>query len=326
LSAEHAALRLLNFLSVDEPRSGEAIARELGCSRSAVWKQVETLRQQGVGVESMTGSGYWLAEPIELLDAETIETHLGEREAACLNGLEIWPELDSTNAELQRRPPPRQHGLALFTERQTSGRGRHGRQWFSPLARNIYLSLGWRFEMGIGELSALPLVLALATADALADCGLEGHVIKWPNDLLKEGQKLAGCLVEVQGDASGPCAAVMGVGVNVHMPAGTDGADSIDQPWADVARFVPGISRNRLAGALLDSLLSSLIRFERQGFGAFQGAWNARDVLAGKAVDVFTPAGRVQGAASGVSSRGGLLVETDSGTRELHAGEVSLRS
>ena len=194
------------------------------------------------------------------------------------------------------------------------------------MARNIYLSLGWRFEVGIGELSALPLVLALATAKSLADCGLEGHVIKWPNDVLRDGQKLAGCLVEVQGDASGPCTAVMGVGINVHMPVGTDGADSIDQPWADVARFVPGISRNRLAAAVLDALLSSIFLFERNGFGAFKGAWNARDALAGRAVGVVTPTGRMRGTAHGVSLRGGLLLETDSGIRELHAGEVSLRS
>jgi BirA family biotin operon repressor/biotin-[acetyl-CoA-carboxylase] ligase len=326
LSAEHAALRLLRFLSINEPRSGEEIARELGCSRSAVWKQVEALRHLGVGVESMTGRGYWLVEPIELLDADRIERSVGERESAYLNRLEVWPELDSTNAELQRRAPAGQHGLVLFAERQTAGRGRHGRAWFSPLARNLYFSLGWRFELGIGELSALPLVLALAAADALADCGLEGHVIKWPNDLHKDGQKLAGCLVEVQGDASGPCTAVMGVGINVHMPHGTDGCESIDQPWADVARFVPGISRNHLAAALTRCLVSQLLRFERLGFADFLDAWNVRDTLAGKVVDIDSPTGRVRGRVRGVSSRGGLLVETPDEVKELHAGEISLHA
>lgn len=324
MNKEYALLRLLGFLSAERPRSGEEIARELGCSRSAVWKQVEHLRSLGIGVKSMTGKGYWLSETLELLQADHIRAGIPEREAAYLNELVICPELDSTNAEVFRRPLGEQHAVAFMAERQTAGRGRRGREWFSPLARNIYLSLGWRFETGIGELSALPLLLALAASRALAECGMRGHAIKWPNDLLIDGRKLGGCLVEIQGDASGPCNAALGIGLNVHMPAGTQGSAAIDQPWAEVAHFVPGISRNELAGKLIASLLTHLVRFERQGFGVFMDDWSTRDALAGKTVDVVSPAGRVQGRASGVSKRGGLLVETSDGPRELHAGDVSL--
>jgi BirA family biotin operon repressor/biotin-[acetyl-CoA-carboxylase] ligase len=325
MTAEHAALRLLRFLSADVARSGEDIADALGCSRSAVWKQVETLRALGVGVESMAGKGYWLTEPLELLEPDAIERALPEREAAYLNAIEVWPQLDSTNSELLRRPLRQQHAVAVLAERQTSGRGRHGRPWFSPLARNIYLSLGWRFEAGISELSALPLLLAMAASEALQTVGLAGLRIKWPNDLLVDDRKLGGCLVEIQGDANGPCNAVLGVGINVHMPPRTEGADAIEQPWTAVANHVEAVSRRGLAATLLTALIAHLVRFERLGFDTFMNDWDRQDALAGRPLEVMSPAGRVRGIARGVSRRGGLLVETPEGVTELHAGEVTLR-
>ena len=110
------------------------------------------------------------------------------------------------------------------------------------------------------------------------------------------------------------------------MPTETDGAEVIDQPWTEVARHVPKISRNHLAATLITTLLSHLIRFERQGFREFMDDWAAQDALAGKTIDVVSPAGRVQGRAAGISIRGGLLVDTRDGPAELHAGEVSLRA
>jgi len=319
------AVNLLRMLEAGSSRSGEQIAASLGCSRAAVWKQVEVLRQLGVPVTAVAGQGYRLAEPFELLNAGRIEANVPDSQRLLLNEVLVRNSVDSTNAEIAARPPARQHAVALLAERQTMGRGRHGRRWFSPLARNIYLSLGWRFEVGIAELSALPLLVALAASHALEEVGLSGHVIKWPNDLLLNGRKLGGCLVEVQGDAAGPCLAVLGVGINVRMPLETDGADAIDQPWVDVASQLPDVSRNRLAAALLAALVERLLRFERRGFEPFAVEWAARDWLAGRRVDVSHPAGRVQGAARGVSLRGGLIVETTSGVRELHAGEVTLR-
>lgn len=316
---------MLQLLSASEQRSGEQIARALGCSRSAVWKQVQGLREQGVSVVAMAGQGYRLAEPFELLDKARIERYIPPAQRVHLNSLEVVAAADSTNAELQRRAIGEQHAVALLAECQTAGRGRHGRSWFSPLARNIYLSLGWRFETGVAELSALPLLLALAASEALRETGLGGHVIKWPNDLLLEGRKLGGCLVELQGDASGPCNAVLGIGLNVRMPAGTDGADAIDQPWIDVASRVRDVSRNRLAASLLATLVKHLVRFERQGFGVFLESWAEQDGLAGHEIRLAAPTGTIRGVARGISIRGGLMVAVEGELREMHAGEVSLR-
>lgn len=320
------AVKLLAMLTVDRSRSGEEIATLLGCSRAAVWKQVHALRQMGVPVSAAAGQGYRLDEPFELLDAAAIGRALPVRHRQTLSELNVVPSVGSTNAVIRARAPERQHAVALLAEQQTAGRGRRGRQWYSPFGRNIYLSLGWRFEAGIGELSALPLLIALAAGRALTAAGVSGHAIKWPNDLLLDGRKLGGCLVEMQGDAAGPCLAVLGVGINVRMPAETDGAEVIDQPWTDVASRLPQVSRNQLAAGLLSALLDHLVRFQRQGFAPFLEDWSGSDGLAGREIDVEHPSGRIRGTAQGVSIRGGLMVETPAGLRELHAGEVTLRN
>ncbi len=321
---ESPALRLLQLLSFDAPRSGQEIADGLGCSRAAVWKQVEVLRSQGVDVVAVSGSGYVLTEPHELLDRAQILSGMPQPQRAQLKRVEILPCVDSTNAELQRRELSQQHAVCLLAERQTAGRGRHGRSWFSPLARNIYLSLGWRFELGLGELSALPLILALATSQALTRCGLVGHCIKWPNDLQLDGHKLGGCLVELQGDANGPCSTVLGVGLNVNMPVAKVPSGYIQQPWVDLDSYLPGISRNEVAAALISALVDYTIRFERSGFDEFMDEWAERDALADQEITLHLGERQISGIARGVTRRGGLRLETGGECRELHAGEVSL--
>ena len=217
--------RLAGYLSVQESRSGEAIAKELGCSRTAVWKHVESLRSLGIEIDAVAGKGYLLREPLELLDSSLILGSLDPAVRNRLRNLDIESSLDSTNSALHRLAVEDQHAAVILAEHQTSGRGRRGRQWHSPYARNLYLSMGWKFENALSELGCLALVVALATARALSWAGLEGHRVKWPNDLLLDDRKLCGCLVEVQGDSQGPCHAVVGIGINVHMPSSEQTSD-----------------------------------------------------------------------------------------------------
>jgi BirA family biotin operon repressor/biotin-[acetyl-CoA-carboxylase] ligase len=160
-------VRLIACLSATEYCSGEHVAAELGCSRTAVWKHVEELRALGVGVEARPGRGYRLREPLELLDGERILARLSPGARSSLVALKIPLDTDSTNSELQRLPAESRHAVAVLAERQAQGRGRRGRSWHSPFARNVYLSLGWRFDTGVGELGSLPLVVALAASDAI---------------------------------------------------------------------------------------------------------------------------------------------------------------
>jgi BirA family biotin operon repressor/biotin-[acetyl-CoA-carboxylase] ligase len=179
------------------------------------------------------------------------------------------------------------------------------------------------FENAPSELRCLPLVVALATAQAAARAGLSGHRVKWPNDIMLDGRKLCGCLVELQGAAQGPFHAVLGVGINVHMPVSAHTAD-IDQPWTDLHSRVPGCSRNTLAGLLLDELLTGLELFATQGFDPFRDAWERLDGLRGQTIEVFTANGVLRGVAAGIDGSGALKLNTGGEELKLHSGEVSL--
>ena len=316
--------RLAGYLSVDETRSGEAIASELGCSRTAVWKHVEGLRTLGIEIDAVAGKGYVLREPLEILDREMILAGLNPAVRRGLRGLEIETSVDSTNSALRRLPVEDQHAAVIFAEHQTGGRGRRGRQWHSPFARNLYLSIGWKLENALSELGCLPLVAALATAKALRRAGLKGHKVKWPNDLLLYGRKLCGCLVEVQGDSQGPCYAVLGVGINVRMPASVS-TDAIDQPWTDVHSQLPDCSRNRLAVYMLEEMVTGLELFAGQGFAPFEGAWNELDGLRGQSIEVDAGRDTLRGTAVGINESGALLLDTGEEILTLYSGEVSLR-
>ncbi len=259
----------------------------------------------------------------ELLDRATILSKLDPLIHDKLTNLNIEATVDSTNSALQRLPLTQQHATAILAEHQSSGRGRRGRQWHSPFGRNLYLSLGWMFDKPLSELGCLPLVVALAAAKALSRAGLRGHQVKWPNDLLLDGRKLCGCLVEMQGEPRGSCHAVLGVGINVHMPASGETA-GIDQPWTDLHSQLPGFSRNDLAALLLEELMVQLVLFDEQGFVPFKDIWDAWDGLYGQTISVCSGNSPVSGMASGIDDSGALLLDTGTQMLKLHSGEVSL--
>ena len=316
--------RLAGYLSVNETRSGEAIAHELGCSRTAVWKHVESLRALGIEIDAVAGKGYRLREPLELLDSALILAGLDPAVRETLRGLTVESSLDSSNSALRRLAIDDQHAAVILAEHQSGGRGRRGRLWHSPYARNIYLSIGWKLENSLSELGCLSLVVALATAQGLSRAGLKGHKVKWPNDLLLDGRKLCGCLVEVQGDSQGPCHAVLGVGINVHMPASVLTA-SIGQPWTDINSQLPGCSRNTLATLVLEELVTGMDLFAGHGFAPFKDAWKQWDGIQGQTIEVDAGKSVVQGTAVGISESGALLLDTGNEILTLYSGEVSLR-
>lgn len=315
--------QLAAYLSADEIRSGEEIGLLLGCSRTAVWKHIEHLRSLGIGIDAVAGKGYRLREPLELLDRTRILAGIDRARSGTLRSLHIEPTLDSTNTALRRLALADQHVAVIIAEHQTGGRGRRGRQWVSPYARNLYLSMGWMFDKALPELGCLPLVVALAAAQALERLGLEGHRVKWPNDIMLDGRKLCGCLVEVQGDSQGPCHAVLGIGINVHMPV-SEQTDGIGQPWTDLHSRLPNGSRNTLAGLLLDELVINLERFAARGFSPFWDIWEQWDGLNGQTIEVQTANGPLRGKAAGIDASGALKLDTGKEQLTLYSGDVSL--
>lgn len=265
----------------------------------------------------------------DLLDAKAISEGVLPSLRSRLRRVTVLEEVDSTNSKLQRLPAPERHAHALFAERQLSGRGRRQRNWHSPAGGNIYLSLGWQFRDGQLPLSTLPLVVAVCAAQALSRAGLKGHGIKWPNDILVNGAKLAGILVEMQSSGMGSSTAVIGIGLNVRMPVreGEDPMQLIDRPWTDLQSHLPegslASSRNQLAVHLLDQLLAAMGRFEQSGFDTFIAAWEQFDLLNGNPVMLDLDEGMVAGIAQGINNDGELMVAMEDGSvRSFHSGEV----
>ncbi|GAB3509351.1 bifunctional biotin--[acetyl-CoA-carboxylase] ligase/biotin operon repressor BirA [Pseudoxanthomonas daejeonensis] len=306
--------------------SGDALAREAGVTRAAIWKRIQALRAAGVGIEARPGHGYALAQAPDLLDAAALRAALPATVAAAVGSLEVAWSLDSTNSELLRRPPAAATAV-LLAERQTAGRGRLGRRWSSPLGAQVCLSVRRGFEGGLARLGGLSLVAGVAVAEALRAQGFPQVGLKWPNDLVVGERKLAGLLVEGGGEHAGPVQAVIGIGINVRLPEAA-GA-TIDQPWTDLARLAgdAGVpSRTALAAAVLAALLPALDAFDRDGLAPFLPRYAALDALAGRQVRVLAGPGAIDGVAAGLAADGGLRVRAATGEERIfHAGEVSVR-
>jgi BirA family transcriptional regulator, biotin operon repressor / biotin---[acetyl-CoA-carboxylase] ligase len=320
-------LALIRRLSDGRSHSGEAIAREFGLTRAAVWKRLrKTADAFGLDLISERGRGYRLATPLELLDAERIRAALSDAGRARLSRIDIHPLIDSTNSELMRLAAEgAPSGSVCLAERQTAGRGRRGRAWISPFGVNLYGSLLWRYPFAPSNLGGASLAVGAVLADALSELGAEDVALKWPNDLLWQRRKLAGLLLEVAGESQGPCHLVVGLGLNLRMTAGQGSA--IDQPWASLEAVLGAamIGRNALVARLLEALLEALDRYGREGLAPFLTHWRAHDAYLGEPVQLLMGERVIKGIHAGVGEDGSLLLETSDGRRAFQAGEVSLR-
>ena len=319
---------LLVLLADGQLRSGEWLAKELKVSRAAVWKAVERLRALGVEVQALPRRGYRLSNPVELLDARRIGAELGPERMAQLRTLDLMFEVDSTNSRLlANAPPPLGLADACLSELQHAGRGRRGRRWIAPFGASVALSLAWTFSDGAGALAALSLGVGVAVARALERAGARGVTLKWPNDIWLRDRKLGGVLIELRAEASGPAHVVIGVGVNVDLPAAArreiEAGGVRVAAVADACAAMP--SRNLVAGAILDELLSMLGQFEREGFAAFRDAWTALDALSGRPARVLLGRTVISGTSRGVDQDGALLLDTGDRVQRFVSGEASLR-
>jgi len=200
--------------------------------------------------------------------------------ADLLSRLLLLETVDSTNAEAMRQlESGAASGLVCTAEQQSAGRGRRGRTWVSPFARNLYVSLTWQYHQGAAALEGLSLAVGVAVARALTASGMPPVQLKWPNDIICGTAKLGGVLLEMTGDAAGSCQVVVGVGLTVSMPGSA--ATDIDQSWTDIETLSKGEhpGRNALLAALLNALLPLLASFEQRGFAPWRDEWPALDRL-----------------------------------------------
>lgn len=314
-------IQVLKLLSADQFRSGEEISHRLGMSRAHVHNMVARARELGVAIQAVRGQGYRLAEPYSWLDGERLAQ-------AALRGYEVLlhPEVESTNSLLLDLAQRGQvHKSVLAAEWQSGGRGRRGRAWLSPLGGGLTFSLLWRFNRPLTALSGLSLAIGVALARGLHALGVGGARLKWPNDVLVDGGKLAGILIETHGDMLSAATAVIGIGVNVRSLAEADRPS--EYAATAIEDVLPGqVDRNELLLRLLTELDAVLHGFDQHGFAPFRDEWQALHVWQGQTVRVVG-AGRDElvGIALGVDETGVLLIETADGVRAVHSGEVSLR-
>lgn len=319
--------QIVSLLADGEFHSGEELGEALGgVSRTAVWKHLKKLEDLGIVLESRKGLGYRVEGGFDLLDSKAISAALPDSIAQRVTELDVQLLTDSTNA--QALQAGRACGYVCSAEQQSAGRGRRGRQWISPFARNLYLSVRWHFTGGAVAASGLSLAIGVAVVAALHKLGFVELQLKWPNDIYCRGRKLAGVLLEMQGDASGECDIVVGVGCNVNMPV--QAGQAIDQPWIDLRELCGSEQsmppRSIIAAAFIAEIVSVLADFEQCGFAAYRNEWQRLNCMADQAVVLLLGERQVTGTMRGVDMSGALLLDDGSGVQAYAGGEISVRS
>ena len=310
-------LRLIAIMSDGEFHSGEQLGSELGMSRAAINKHIHTVREWGLDIFTVPGKGYKLPAAIQLLDRDKILAALPE------GNVDVLPVIDSTNQYLQDRITQLRSGDACVAEYQQAGRGRRGRQWFSPFGSNLYLSMYWKLDQGPAAAMGLSLVIGIVTAEVMQQLGAKDVRVKWPNDLYLKDRKLAGILVELTGKTGDAAHLVIGAGINLRMrePA----ANVINQGWINLQEAGIEIDRNELTVTLLRELRAALRKFELEGLSSFISRWRHLDNFIDRPVKLLIGDKEIHGIERGIDPQGALLLELDGEVKTFIGGEISLR-
>lgn len=318
-------LAILNALKQGVFVSGQALGEQLGISRAAVSKHIKTLQEMGLDIFKVTGKGYCLNSQVGLLNKTQIDQHykaLGANTA----DVEVHPIIDSTNSELMRRIQAKttlESGTVIVAEMQQAGRGRRGRVWQSPFGANLYYSYFWRLDDGLQAAMGVSIAVGLAVYDAIKALYQVDVELKWPNDIYINKQKLAGVLVELDGQPQGPCQLVIGIGINLQMPESF--SKNIDQAWTDLSQHTQQLDKNSLVASLTYYLEQRLSLYRQTGLQAMYEQWNSLNAFAGEYVELNTGHRSWRGICEGIDPQGGIRIRQDGEVKSYYGGEVSLR-
>lgn len=304
--------------------SGEELGQRFGVSRTAISNQVKNLIELGLDVFSVHGKGYKLAEAFTLLNGEQIKNNLNDA-----NRIEVFPIIDSTNSYLMERIRSTEHlddGHTVLAECQTAGRGRRGRTWVSPFGSHIYLSQYRIIEDGLAAAAGLSLAIGIAVKLACDKVTGGDLQLKWPNDILHKKKKVAGILIEAEGQSDGLCHIVIGIGINVDMPK--ESAKEIEQAWTDL-RTLSGdiVDRNLLAVEMCKQLDMVMAEYKKNRLEQLHTVWNKYNAFQNQMVNIISNKQIQTGRCIGIDQSGALVMENVSnGSRfKVFGGEVSLR-
>lgn len=316
---------LLHQLADGKYHSGEDLGRQFNVSRAAIWKVIQKIESDyGLSIFAVRGKGYRLNQELQLLNQSLILNKLSKHTHNKISHLDVLFDIDSTNTYLNIKSlEGAANGYVVLAEQQSNGQGRRGRRWVSPFGCNLYLSVLWRFQSGPAQLGCLSLFIAVAVVRVLRQWGVEDAGVKWPNDIYWQNKKLAGILLEVRGESSGPSAVVVGVGVNIAMP--TEHDDKISQEWVNLESILQTkVDRNHFAALLINSLFDVLNNaVENQQ--SLLNEWQSMDILKNKEIEVIFADKTIQGKAFGITKEGALRVLQGSKETHCHSGDVSIR-
>ena len=315
--------RILTLLRREPVVSGEALSAALGVSRAAVWKHVEALRADGYRIEARRARGYALTgSPDRLIPAE-IGRHLTTTRFG--RPVECFETIDSTNVHAARLAREEaSEGTLVVAERQTAGRGRLGRHWVSPARVNLYASFVLRPRLAPADAPQLALAAAIAVARALAPLAPGRIAIKWPNDCLLDGKKVAGILTEMDAEVDRVRAVILGIGVNLNAPARAFPPELRATATSVLLATGARVDRPRFAAGLCAALEDIYDRAVRDGFAAVAPEWESYSCLTGRRVTVDCSGRRSTGTVRGIDSSGRLILDGPSGEERIMAGDVSI--
>ncbi|GAA5132827.1 bifunctional biotin--[acetyl-CoA-carboxylase] ligase/biotin operon repressor BirA [Thalassotalea piscium] len=315
--------QLIRELAAGKFVSGQLIGESLGISRAAVSKQIASLNEIGFDIFSVTGKGYRLAQPIALVDKTKVLAALSTK--ALASKVEVHCLIDSTNNFLLRRLPDHiKQGQVCIAEHQSAGRGRRGKEWVSPFGSHVYMSMYWYLEQGMSAAMGLSVVAAIAISDAIESLYQIKVQLKWPNDIYINEKKLAGILIDLEGQALEPSHCVIGLGVNVSMPE--QASSKIDQPWTDLQTHVSTpVDRNILIAEIISKLTERLHEHQEHGIVKMLDQWFKLDLYLNKPVKLVAGEKVTYGLCRGINTQGALLLEVERQIKPVYGGEVSLR-
>lgn len=312
-------IKIVSILNDGQYHDGTTIGEKLHMTRSAIWKTIKKLESYAIKIDSVKGKGYALLEPLILLDQHKIKKQLTQEKVV----INVFEYLDSTNEYLKSVNTEKGIQICL-AEQQTHGKGRLNREWYSPFAKNIYLSCLYPFQKDISELAGLSLVTTLAVIETLRGYGISDDLYaKWPNDIVYANKKLSGNLIEIQAESHGASVAIIGIGINVNM---LSDEEHVSQKWTAMQKILGEyINRNDLCARLIDNLLLYIAKFIAQGFGPFVDEWMKTDCLMSQTIAVKQGNDTIKGRVTGINEQGHLLLHLANGSmRAFSSGDTSI--
>lgn len=307
----------------DEFLSGEKISSEFGVSRSAIWKHINKLKEEGYEIESVSGKGYRIIDSPDILTYEEIERYLDTEFIA--RNLKYFHSLSSTNIKAKEIGIESEEGTLIIAEEQTKGKGRLGRNWTSPKGKGIWMSIILKPEIDPRKVSKITLIGAAAVNQGLKDIGIDSK-IKWPNDIIINNKKVSGILTEMSCELNQIYYVVMGIGINANLNKEDLGEDLLDKATSLKMAIGREVDRKKLLASILNSFEKLYIPFkEREDLSQSINICRESSILIGREVRIIRGDTETLGKAVDIDEEGGLVIDYGDRIESIISGEVSIR-